>query len=76
MGGAIGPLVFAHLTKGGNASHIALAFLIGGMLTIASGIISFFLAVPAERRSFESIARPLTAVDEDTTVGPRLAALP
>jgi hypothetical protein len=48
---------------------------IGGLLIIASGIISFFLAVPAERRSLESIARPLTAVDPEPATAPRVAAL-
>jgi len=63
VGGAIGPLVFASLTKAGDPHKVALAFAIGGVLIIISGLISFWLAVPAERRGLEAVARPLTAVE-------------
>lgn len=65
VGGAIGPLVFAALTKAGDPARVALAYAIGSVLIIASGVVAFFLAVPAERRSLESVAQPLAAVAGD-----------
>ena len=43
---ATGPLVFAELTKGGHPSKVALAFAIGGVLIVISGIVAYALAVP------------------------------
>lgn len=40
-----------------------LAFQIGAGLMCAAGLVAAFLAVNAERRSLEDIARPLTAAD-------------
>jgi hypothetical protein len=48
---------------------------IGGVLIIVLGVISFFLLLPAERRSLESIAGPLTAVDPEPATAPRVPAL-
>jgi len=65
VGGAVGPLVFSDLTKGGDPSKVALAFVIGAVLMIAGGVVAWFLAVHAERQSLENIARPLTAEDAE-----------
>ena len=62
VGGAIGPLVFSALTKACDVHKVALAFTIGGALMTLSGIVAWFLLIPAERRGLESIATPLTAV--------------
>ncbi|MCQ4045317.1 MFS transporter [Streptantibioticus rubrisoli] len=60
-GGITGPLLFSQLTTTGVASDTVLAFQIGAALMTAAGVVSAFLAVPAERRSLEDIATPLTA---------------
>ncbi|MEU9990288.1 MFS transporter [Streptomyces sp. NPDC048045] len=60
-GGISGPLLFADLTSTGNVSDTVLAFQIGAALMCAAGLVAAFLAVNAERRSLEDIARPLTA---------------
>lgn len=39
------------------------AFSIGAALMILAGIVEIFLGVPAERRSLEDIAQPLTVAD-------------
>jgi hypothetical protein len=39
-------------------------YLLGAGLMIAAGIVAWFLAVPAERRSLEDVARPFTAARE------------
>ena len=64
-GGIAGPLVFSSLTESGQVGDVVLAFCIGATLMLAGGIIAAFLAVDAEQRSLEDIARPLTAQDAD-----------
>ncbi|WP_406008692.1 MFS transporter [Streptomyces sp. NBC_00637] len=60
-GGISGPLLFAELTDTGKVGDTVLAFCIGAALMCAAGLVAVFLAVNAERRSLEDIARPLTA---------------
>ncbi|MFJ4812269.1 MFS transporter [Streptomyces longwoodensis] len=60
-GGISGPLLFADLTDSGKVGDTVLAFQIGAALMCAAGLVAAFLAVNAERRSLEDIARPLTA---------------
>jgi hypothetical protein len=45
--------------------------MLGAALMIASGIVAYFLAVPAERRSLEDIAKPFTAVRDRATATAR-----
>ncbi|WP_318203321.1 MFS transporter [Streptomyces sp. SCL15-4] len=61
-GGISGPLLFADLTGTGRVGDTVLAFCIGAALMCAAGLVAVFLAVRAEGRSLEDIARPLTAV--------------
>ncbi|MFI1537576.1 MFS transporter [Streptomyces anandii] len=63
-GGISGPLLFADLTSAGNTGDTVLAFQIGAGLMCAAGLVAAFLAVNAERRSLEDIAKPLTAVTQ------------
>jgi MFS family permease len=64
-GGITGPQVFSHLTSIGKVNDVVLAFAIGAVLMIAAGLVAVFLAVRAERRSLENIAKPLTAEDAE-----------
>jgi len=61
-GGISGPLLFADLTKTGKVADTVLAFQIGAALMCVAGLVAAALAVRAERRSLEDIAKPLTAV--------------
>ncbi|MEU6549718.1 MFS transporter [Streptomyces sp. NPDC046915] len=61
-GGISGPLLFADLTSTGKVGDTVLAFQIGAALMCAAGLVAAFLAVRAERRSLEDVARPLSAV--------------
>ncbi|MEU6808308.1 MFS transporter [Streptomyces sp. NPDC046831] len=61
-GGISGPLLFADLTGTGRVGDTVLAFQIGAGLMCAAGLVAAALAVRAERRSLEDIAKPLTAV--------------
>ncbi|MBZ4321588.1 MFS transporter [Streptomyces huiliensis] len=65
-GGITGPLLFAKLTGSGVVGDTVLAFQIGAALMTAAGVVAGFLALPAERRSLEDIATPLTAARADT----------
>ena len=64
-GGIAGPLVFSTLTESGKVDDVVLAFSIGAALMLAAGIVAAFLAVDAERKSLEDIAKPLTAEDAE-----------
>ncbi|MCQ0025516.1 MFS transporter [Streptomyces somaliensis DSM 40738] len=62
-GGISGPLVFAGLTGSGAVGDTVLAFCLGAAVMTAGGLVALFLAVPAERRSLEDIATPLSVHD-------------
>jgi MFS family permease len=66
-GGISGPLLFAKLINTSKVGETALAFVIGAALMVAAGVVALFLAVDAEQRSLEDIARPLSA-RESTSV--------
>ncbi|WP_344031180.1 MFS transporter [Streptomyces luteireticuli] len=59
-GGISGPLLFAELTSSGVVGDAVLAFQIGAALMCLAGVVAAFLAVPAEGRSLEDIATPLS----------------
>jgi len=61
-GGISGPLLFADLTSTGRVGDTVLAFQIGAGLMCVAGVVAAVLAVRAEGRSLEDVARPLTAV--------------
>ena len=61
-GGISGPLLFADLTSTGRVGDTVLAFQIGAGLMCVAGVVAARLAVRAEGRSLEDVARPLTAV--------------
>lgn len=69
-GGISGPLLFGALIEGaadsGDITKIALGYFIGAVLMVAGGIVEIVLGVRAEGQSLESIARPLTAEDDDS----------
>ncbi|MEV5511039.1 MFS transporter [Streptomyces orinoci] len=63
-GGISGPLLFADLTSSGVVGDTVLAFQIGATLMCLAGLVAAFLAVPAEGRSLEDIATPLSVQKE------------
>ncbi|KMS72429.1 hypothetical protein ACM01_23050 [Streptomyces viridochromogenes] len=75
-GGISGLLLFADLTETGKVGDTVLAFRIGATPMCLAGLAAAFLAVRAERRSLEDIARPLTAVAKPSRVGAAGAAGP
>lgn len=65
-GGISGPLLFADLTGTGHVGDTVLAFQIGAALMCVAGLVAAVLAVKAEQKSLEDVARPLTAVASET----------
>ena len=70
VGGISGPLLFGNLienaSESGDITGIAFGYFLGAALMIAGGVVAIFLGVKAEGQSLESIAMPLTAVDDDS----------
>lgn len=62
-GGIAGPWLFGALIDTGSRASVFGGYLFGATLMLAAAVIAALYAVKAERRSLESIARPLNAVD-------------
>jgi MFS family permease len=62
IGGVIGPQVFSRLINTGSYRQVFLALGFGAVMMILGGIAEILFGVNAEKRSLESIARPLTAL--------------
>jgi MFS family permease len=60
-GGIAGPLLFAKLVGSGSVHQTVIAFCIGAALMTGAGLVAWFLAINAERRSLEDLAAPLSA---------------
>jgi MFS family permease len=65
IGGISGPLLFGQFIHSGNVEQVATGFLIGAGAMALGGIAELLWGVPAEQRSLESIATPLTAEEVD-----------
>jgi hypothetical protein len=64
---ALSPTIFGALIATHSRTNVNYGYLLGAALMIAAGIVAVFLAVPAERRALEDIARPFTAAHEWAT---------
>ncbi|TWI50972.1 putative MFS family arabinose efflux permease [Pseudomonas duriflava] len=63
LGGIIGPTLFGQLIESGEASNVFYGYLIGASLMISAGVIQAIWGVAAERKSLESVARPLSLAE-------------
>jgi MFS family permease len=61
IGGVIGPQVFSRMINTDSYEQVFLALGLGAVVMIIGGVAELLFGVNAERRSLESIARPLTA---------------
>jgi MFS family permease len=66
IGGITGPIIFGQLIEAGGRENIFFAYIIGAVFMIGAAIVEVILGVRAEGKSLESIARPLTAIEEAT----------
>ena len=60
VGGALSPWLFGALIDTGSRTSLFQGYLLGSALMIAAGILQWFWGVAAERKSLETVARPLT----------------
>ena len=58
---ALSPTIFGALIATHSRTNVNYGYLLGAGLMIAAGLVAVFLAVPAERRALEDVARPFTA---------------
>jgi MFS family permease len=63
VGGVAGPWLFGVLIETGSRASVFAGYLIGAVLMIATAIIAAVWAVAAERKSLETVSRPLASVD-------------
>jgi hypothetical protein len=58
------PAIFGALIATHSRMNVFYGYLVGAGLMIFAGLTAAFLAVPAERRPLEDIARPFTSARE------------
>jgi MFS family permease len=63
IGGVIGPALFGALIDTGSRTSVFAGYLLGSVLMIAAAAVAWRYCIAAERRSLESVARPLAFVE-------------
>ena len=63
IGGVAGPWVFGALIDTGSRASVYAGYLAGAALMIAAAVVQWRWGIAAERKSLESVARPLAAVE-------------
>jgi MFS family permease len=64
LGGTIGPLLFGNLIETANRENVLIGYLIGAGLMILAGLVQAIWGVASERKSLESVAAPLSLMEE------------
>jgi MFS family permease len=63
IGGVAGPALFGALIDTGSRKSVFAGYLFGAVLMVAAAAVAWRYAVAAERKSLESVARPLAFVE-------------
>jgi MFS family permease len=63
IGGVIGPALFGALIDTGSRNSVFAGYLLGSALMVGAGAIAWRYAIAAERKSLETVARPLASVE-------------
>ena len=63
IGGVVGPALFGALIDTGSRQSVFAGYLLGAGLMVAAALIAWRYAIAAERRTLESVARPLAFVE-------------
>jgi MFS family permease len=63
IGGVVGPALFGALIDTGSRNSVFAGYLFGSALMIVAAAVAWRYAVAAERKSLESVARPLASVE-------------
>jgi MFS family permease len=73
--GAAGPHIYGHLIGNGqHHSRLVIGYLLAAVIMIIGGVVEIFLGVPAEQRSLEDVAVPLSAIRRIPEFGSGYAA--
>jgi MFS family permease len=64
LGGIIGPSLFGALIESHDRSNVFIGYLIGAALMIIAAVVQAIWGVAAEGKSLESVARPLSQVED------------
>lgn len=59
-GGIVAPAVFGALVATGERSEVFAGYVLGASLMIVAAVVAYLLGVPAERKSLEDVAEPLS----------------
>jgi len=63
IGGVAGPALFGALIDTGSRNSVFAGYLFGSVLMIVAAVVAWRYAIAAERKSLESVARPLAFVE-------------
>jgi MFS family permease len=63
IGGVAGPALFGVLIETGSRSSVFAGYLLGSVLMLAAAAVAWRYAVAAERKSLETVAKPLAIVE-------------
>lgn len=63
IGGVVGPALFGVLIDTGSRSSVFAGYLLGAVLMIIAAAVAWRYAIAAERKSLESVAKPLAFVE-------------
>jgi MFS family permease len=63
IGGVVGPVLFGALIDTGSRNSVFAGYLFGSALMIVAAAVAWRYAIAAERKSLESVARPLAFVE-------------
>jgi len=61
---SLSPVIFGILIQSGKPINVFFGLVVGALLMAGAGIVAIFFAVDAERKSLESVARPLSFVED------------
>ena len=63
VGGVVGPLLLGALINTGSRGSVAIGYVIGAVLMVGAAVVEALWGIDAERKSLESVARPLALAD-------------
>jgi MFS family permease len=63
IGGVVGPALFGALIDTGSRTSVFAGYLFGSVLMVMAAVVAWRYAVAAERKSLETVARPLAFVE-------------
>jgi MFS family permease len=63
LGGIAGPLLFGFLVNTGSRESVAAGYVFGAILMAIAALVEALWGIAAERKSLESLSRPLALAD-------------